>query len=199
MKVLAFDLGGVLFSFDYAIALKRIENKIGAPKEKIIADLFHGNFGLDFEKGLSSSHDFYLKFKKSFSASLSYDEFTNAWCEIFFPQEEVINLVKRLSLKYPIYLISNINELHFDYLYQRHAQVFSLFKELILSFKVNSAKPERKIYEALGAAAETEFKNIIYIDDRQDLISTAKHFDLQCIQFMDYSQLVNDLKSLGVE
>ena len=198
MKVLAFDLGNVIFGFDYTIALEKIKHKMGASIEKIIEEFYCHDFTLPFEKGLVSGHDFYLDFKKTFSADFNYQEFTDIWCKIFFPIPEVIDLVRKLKKKYSIYMISNINELHFDYLLQEYPEVFSLFDGLILSFKVKSIKPEIKIYQALKDACGVEFNNIVYIDDRADLIEAARRLNLHCIQFIDHSKLIDDLCSLDI-
>lgn len=197
-KTFAFDLGGVLFGFDYTIALSKIENKMEASIDEVIDRLYLKDFGLNFEKGLLSSEQFYLNFKEAFGATLNFDEFVDAWCDIFYPQVQVIDLVRNLKGKYPIYLISNINQLHFEFLYNRFAQVFDVFDGLILSFKVKSVKPEFEIYKALKDKAGADFEDIIYIDDRKDLIDAAKNFNLQCIQFSSHTQLLNDLKGLGV-
>ncbi|MCK4520236.1 MAG: hypothetical protein KAT96_03655 [Candidatus Omnitrophica bacterium] len=197
-KVLAFDLGRVLFDFDYNIALDKIKDKINVSIERVIDELFENDFGLNFEKGLVSADEFYSHFKSTFGAVLTYEHFCDVWCKIFSPKDKMINLVKRLKADYPLYLISNINVLHFNYLYGEYPQVFSLFRELILSFKVKSVKPESLIYQALKDAAGVEFKDIIYIDDREDLISKAKDFSLQCLQFTSFGQLLEDLKNLGI-
>ena len=197
-KVIAFDLGRVLFDFDYSIALNKIKDEISVPVGKVIDELFENDFGLNFEKGLVTAQEFYCHFKDTFKATLTYEYFTDIWCAIFSPKDEVIDLVKRLRVNYPLYLISNINELHFDYLYGEYPQVFSLFKELILSYKIKSVKPERLIYQALKNRAKVEFEDIIYIDDRKDLIVKARNFNLQCIQFVNFDQLLGDLEALGV-
>jgi len=198
MKTLAFDLGNVIFGFDYNIALRQIEDKMEASIDTIIEEFYRNDFTLPFEKGLITGEEFYLNFKNRFLADLDYHEFVDVWCKIFFPIPEIIDLVKKLKKDYSLYLISNINKLHFDYLYKEYAQIFSLFDGLVLSFKVKSVKPEIKIYEALKNVSRAEFKNIIYIDDRADLIAAAKRLNLQCIQFIDHAKLINDLKALDI-
>lgn len=197
-KVLAFDLGRVLFDFDYNIALDKIKNEINVSGEKVIDELFENDFGLNFEKGLVTALEFYRHFKDTFKADLTYTRFADIWCKIFSPKDKVIDLARRLGSDYPLYLISNINQLHFDYLHDEYPQVFSLFRELILSFKVKSVKPEKLIYQILKDRAEVEFRDIIYIDDRKDLIAKAGEFGLQCIQFVSFDQLLGDLGALGV-
>ena len=165
----------------------------------MIEQLRENKFGLSFEKGLIGPHEFYEDFKSKFQAKLTYDEFASIWCDIFYLHTDVINLVEKLTRTYSLYLISNINELHFNFLDQRYREVFELFNGLILSYKVKSIKPEEEIYYALRTMADTNFNNIIYIDDRKDLIEAASLLDLQCIQFKDYDSLLNNLSSLGVE
>jgi putative hydrolase of the HAD superfamily len=199
MKCFAFDLGRVLFDFDYSIALEKIKDKIGVSAEKITQELFYNNFADDFEKGLISDYDFYLKFKNEFHAALDYQEFITIWCDIFTPKYEVIDLVSKLRVIYPVYLISNINELHFNFLHQQYPQVFTLFDGLVLSFRTKSLKPETQIYAELKRMSGRDYEKIIYIDDRQDLIAKAKDLSLNCIKFTDFKALRERLDALAVE
>jgi hydrogenase maturation protease len=183
----------VLFDFDYSLALNKIKDRIGVPAEKIIHDLFYNRFADDFEKGLISSYDFYLKFKQEFRVSIEYEEFIEVWCDIFTPKYEVIDLVDRLRIIYPVYLISNINELHFDFLHKKYPHVFSLFDGLILSFKTKSLKPEEEIYVELKRVSAKNYESIVYIDDREDLLNEAKELNLDCIRFTNLNQLKTEL------
>lgn len=196
-KAFAFDLGKVLFDFDYSLALEKIKDKLGVSPNCVIDALFFDDFALDFEKGIISGYDFYLKFKESFKAKISYSEFVDSWCRIFSPNNTVVELIRRLRILYPVYLISNINELHFDYLYQQWKEIFLLFDKLFLSFKIKAVKPEKKIYEELFKEGFLP-EEIIYIDDRQDLIEEGKKLGLRCIQFRDSKDLIKDLEKDGI-
>lgn len=198
-KVLAFDLGNVLFDFDYNIGLELLKGKIGVSPEIIIEELFCKDFSLDFEKGLVSEEDFYLRFKKAFKATVEKDEFFYAWSGIFSKKDDTIKLLKRLQHNYPLYLISNICKPHYDYLYGNHREIFELFDDLILSYKVKSVKPEKEIYEALRKKCGAEFSDIIYIDDRPELIEESKKLGLKGIQFINTKELISQLQSLGIE
>lgn len=198
MKCLAFDLGRVLFDFDYSIALNKIKDKIGVSPEKIIHDLFYNDFAADFEKGLVSGQEFYRRFADEFRAQIEYEEFIEAWCDIFTPKYEIIDLVDRLRAIYPVYLISNINALHFDFLHKKYPQVFSLFDDLILSFRIKSLKPEKAIYAELKKISGKNYEQITYIDDREDLITQAKELNLNCIMFHDYKKLTASLQASDI-
>ncbi|MCK9615702.1 MAG: hydrogenase maturation protease [Candidatus Omnitrophica bacterium] len=193
MKCLAFDLGKVLFDFDYGIALRKIETKIKVQPKEIINQLFFNDFAKDFEKGLVSTRDFYEKFKNAFKLSLTYEEFIDTWCDIFSLNKDVASLIEKLSYIYPVYLISNINELHFEYLHKNYPNVFSFFDELILSYKVKSLKPEKEIYQQLKDKSGYKYEDIIYVDDRPDLICEAKELNLKCINFTGFNELLAEL------
>lgn len=198
MRCLAFDLGRVVFDFDYNLALDKMKHKMFTPKEEIIEAFFYRDFTLDFEKGIISPGEFYQKFKEVFKCPLSCEDFYEAWNIIFSPNKEVINLIKNLTIAYPVYLISNINKAHFDHLYRNFEDVFSLFKGLILSYKVKSVKPEEKIYQELVSLSGFKPEEIIYIDDREDLISEAGKLGFDSIRFLGQEQLVKELKERGI-
>lgn len=197
-KVLAFDLGNVLFAFDYRRALNKIKDRMKLTIPEVIYSLYNKNFTIPFEKGLVSGEEFHRSFVSEFGVELTYEEFHQIWCEIFFPITEVIELARNIKKRYRLYLISNINQLHFEYLFEEYHDVFALFEKLILSYQLKSVKPELKIYQALAKAAGTSFADIIYIDDRQDLIVEANKLGINCIQFIDYQQLVGQLNKLGL-
>ena len=196
--VLAFDLGNVVFNFDYNIALEKIKDKLGVTPKEVIRELYYNNFTIPFEKGLVSGYAFYLNFKKTFLAKLTYKKFIDIWCKIFWPNHQTVNLIKNLKYNFPIYLISNINRLHFDYLYREYPYIFSLFQELILSFQVKYVKPEIQIYQTLQEKTGVDFKKTIYIDDRLDLIQEAQKLGLKCLLFTNAKKLTQDLKILNI-
>lgn len=197
-KAIAFDLGNVIFDFDYLLALKKMAGKAEAEPQDFLDEFFCRDFGIDFEKGLINPGDFFRKFKKRFKFSGGFGEFSEAWNSVFRLNKNTLKIIDSLKDNYPLYLISNINEMHFNYLYKNYPEIFSLFKKLILSFKVKSVKPERRIYEYLRDCSGEDFENIIYIDDRLELIEKAKKIKLCCIRFKNSQDLIRRLKVLGL-
>ncbi len=198
MRCLAFDLGKVVFDFDYGVALERIRGKIKASSEEVIEELFYRDFAADFERGKVSSQDFYEKFIRRFGGNLKFDEFKDIWSRIFTPQTEIISLIEKLRILYPTYLISNINELHFNYLYREFPSVFSLFDGMVLSFQVKEIKPAQEIYEELRDISSCSFEEIVYIDDRRELIEGASSLGIKGIIYMSPEQLVDELTRKGI-
>ena len=197
-KCFAFDLGRVIFDFDYYLALKHIEDKVDLPTEKIHDLLFNAYITADFERGLLSGKGFYNYFKKLTGLKLSYAEFLPVWNNIFSPKLEMIEFIKNLQPFYYLVLISNINRLHFEGLLAKYPFIFSLFDQLVLSYKVKAIKPEEKIYKEMINAGGGNVKEIIYIDDRWDLVLSAQKQGIKAIQFNSLKRLISILKSQGV-
>lgn len=198
IKGLAFDLGRVLFDFDYQKFLSKIEDKIKISTHEIMDFLYHDRFVEDFEKGLIFAEDFYKIFKDKTRLALNYEDFIPLWCDIFTLNSGTLSLIKCLKPLYKVFLISNINRVHFQFLKQGYPDIFSLFDEQILSFELKCTKPSKKIYDRLVSKSGLSRNELVYIDDRVDLIEEAKKQSLNCITFKDIEQCKKELLKFGV-
>ncbi len=198
IKVIAFDLGGVLFNFDYNIALNKMTEKMDVSAKEVLKALFIENFAEDFEAGKVEPDEFYFRFKQRTGLSLSYKEFIPLWCDIFTLKDRTVSLIKKLKSAYKIFLISNINILHYEFLKLGYPEVFSLFNGKVLSFLSGEVKPSPLIYDELLERASCRKEELVYIDDREDLISSAENQGFKSVQFLNAGQCIEELSSLGI-
>lgn len=202
-KVVVFDLGKVIFDYD----LNLISNALSkySTKEFIFKDMnsfIYQNKELFFkyERGQISSIDFYKQMLTLLSLqNLSFEEFSKIWNEIFSPMQDVIDLICSLSKRYNLALLSNTNQLHFDYLYQKYGDFFMNFKKLHLSYLMNSRKPESAIYEQVIKEHNVTPANIFFTDDNQENIYSAMFMGIKAYHFKNISKLKQDLESFGIE
>jgi putative hydrolase of the HAD superfamily len=201
IKAVIFDLGRVLIDFDHGIAAKKAAACCDKTPKEIFDFLFDSQLTVLFEEGKISSPDFFHKVKEGLNLNLSYEGFLPIWNEIFFQTEDnraVYDLVKSLKWPYKLVLLSNINELHFKYLKSKFP-LFGHFHHVLLSFEINSIKPEPLIYkralEILGLLPQEVF----YTDDRQELIQAARSLGIQGFVFRTAAQLKKDLFNAGVK
>ncbi|MBD3263902.1 MAG: HAD hydrolase-like protein [Candidatus Omnitrophica bacterium] len=198
-RIIAFDLGNVIFNFDYTIAFEKLKGFSRPRNMKPIEDFLCRNFSLDFEKGLLTPREFYKEFSREFLFRASFEDFKQAWNSIFWVNHPVPVLLEKLSKTYPLYLISNINELHFENIRSKYPEIVNLFSGLVLSFRIKSIKPQKAIYASLRDVCQREYREIIYIDDRLELIEAAGRMGIVSLHFKDYASLVKDLKGIGVK
>jgi putative hydrolase of the HAD superfamily len=202
-KVIIFDLGKVIFDYDLSLISKALseyssEKCLFGNMEHFIVT--HIDLFSKYEKGLISSQDFYksmidlLKLK-----SLSFDKFCDIWNNIFTPIQDVIDLIISLSYSYELALLSNTNELHFDFLYKKYPDVFLNFKKLHLSYLMNARKPDKEIYEQVIKFHNAEPQNIFFTDDNNENIYSAMVMGIKAFQFKNIVKLRQDLESFGIE
>lgn len=202
-KVIVFDLGKVVFDYDINIISNSLskyssDNKLFNNMETFMfsnEELF-----VKYEKGLISSVDFYKRISDLLSLNnLSFEKFSDIWNEIFTPINDVIDLINILSKKYELSLLSNTNDLHFEYLYKKYIDVFNKFKNLHLSYKMKMRKPDTEIYENIIRFYNVEPENIFFTDDNKKNVEVAQKVGLSAFVFENLSKLKIDLKNFGIE
>jgi putative hydrolase of the HAD superfamily len=196
-----FDLGRVVVDFDhFPIAQKLLETAVEPGflhAEEVFQWLFHPSRGVccAFDSGKISPEGFYREICEKFGLSISFLEFTKIWNDIFSENEEVTEMVKELSGNIPLYVISNTNSLHFEYIAERFP-VLELFDARILSYKEGVCKPEEKIFRAALSRSGTEPDRSVYIDDIEAFIRAAEGLGFNGIHFTSAQALKDRLTDL---
>ena len=94
-------------------------------------------------------------------------------------------------------LLSNVSRMHFDYVAKRF-DIIKIFDDLVLSFTVGAMKPERYIFEEAVKRSGSDKSEILYIDDRDDLIKEADLLGIESIKYEGAGKLEEDLKKRGI-
>lgn len=198
-SVILFDLGRVLIDFDHNIAVRRIKNFCSLDEKEIFNLFFDSDLTDRYERGVISSFDFFKEAKKMLKAEISYEEFMPIWNEIFTPHPGMYEIVEFLKDNYRLYLISNINKLHFEYLQEKFGDHFKFFSYIFLSYELGLRKPDLRIYNLIIDYISTRPQNIIYTDDRVELIDAAKKIGIDAFQFVSVPSFKQELLKRNVE
>ena len=112
----------------------------------------------------------------------------------------MFRLVKRLQGRYPLYLLSNTNDIHLNYFTAQYP-VFASFSDAVYSHRVGCMKPERTIYEIAARQFGVEPGETVFIDDLPANIAAARAFGFHAIQYdhRQHQHLIEELAALGVE
>lgn len=129
---------------------------------------------------------------------VAYDEFVPMYGDIFTEIPGTVALLRQLTARYPLYLLSDTNEIHFGFV-RKTMDVVGIFDELILSYEMGVMKPNPRIYaEALrrsGVSADA----CVFIDDRLPNVEGARQVGIRGIHFRSPDQCATDLRQLGVK
>ncbi len=196
-RVVVFDLGKVIFDYDIEKMAKKLV-EFSREKEPDFTAIYPPTFL--YEKGQISSQKYYGEVVRLLKLeNLSFEKFSEIWNEIFTANDDVIEIIKDISQKNNVALLSNTNELHFEYLYNLNKEFFdTCFKKLHVSYLMNARKPEKAIYKQVIAFHKVSPKNIFFTDDVSDNIEAAKAQGISAFLFESAEKLKKDLETFGI-
>ncbi len=197
IKTIIFDLGNVLVNFDHSIAARKLSRKSPYSIKEIYNLIFDSDIVSKYETGRIKTDAFYRGMKTLLGFDLNICEFRKIWDEIFFPNPETEKIVRKLKKKFRLILLSNINHSHYEHIRQRFP-ILGEFDRIILSYRVGARKPDLKIYDKAIKEAKCLPREIVYIDDRADLIEAAKRLGINSLRFRNCTHLKKDLLKFGI-
>lgn len=179
-----FDLGNVILDIDYQSTIKAFE-KIGIENASILYSKSSQTKIFDqLETGKITKEDFILEIQKIISKA-SKSEIINAWNAIIKDlPESRIDILKKLKDKFSIFLLSNTNSIHIDYIVKKigerkYDEFYNLFDKVYYSHEVKLRKPDPNIFKLVINENNLKIKNTLFIDDSIQHINSAKKLGLQ--------------------
>jgi len=198
IAAVAFDLGNVLVKVDHLRFCRGLAELAGWPPQEIYAAVFQSGLEHGYDRGRLSSREFHRRLQARFRLDLPFPRFRNLWNEIFDPLEDMQEVVARLARRYPLYLLSNTNPLHFRYVREHFASLLKHFRALILSYRAGSRKPEAAIFQALLREVGLPAARILYIEDNEDFVAAARTHGLTAWIFVSPQDFKERLTVAGL-
>lgn len=197
IRLIAFDLGNVLVQVDHGLFCRRLAVAAGVDPATVFKVVFQSHLEPGFDTGKLTPREFHARIMATFGLELDFAEFASWWNDIFLPLPAMEDLVAQLAGRLPLFLLSNTNILHFDYI-RANYPVIKYFNRLLLSFELGCRKPEAAIYQALIEAAGLPPEQVLFIDDRLDFVNAARSHKLQVWHFQGPEHLRQELSRQGL-
>lgn len=201
MKALIFDMGGVLVDLDMDACRNAFKYDLGFDEIEQILDPCHqkGVIG-DLEEGRITGNEFRDYVIAGSRPGVTYEDVNQAFYKILVgiaPYK--IDMLRKLSQKYDIYMLSNNNEVAI----KRSREMFeeggfsmdSDFKKCYLSYQMKMLKPSEGFYKAVISDIGLPASEMVFIDDSQRNVDAAVAAGLPAIYYKpgsDLSQLLAD-------
>ncbi|MDE2448942.1 MAG: HAD-IA family hydrolase [Gammaproteobacteria bacterium] len=131
------------------------------------------------------------------SRPMNLDAAHASWVDMFELQPEMVELARRLSGRYRVYLLSNIGDLHWTHL-SREYQLHRIGHGALPSFEAGVMKPHDGIYVEAERRFSLTPAETVFIDDRAENIATARRRGWHGIVHGGYGTTVESLRELGV-
>jgi putative hydrolase of the HAD superfamily len=185
-KNIVFDLGNVLLNID-TDRVKTAFVQLGvtdlAEKFKSLndADVFNR-----YETGKINTEEFCTAIRNQSNIPLTDDKIIGAWNQILLDYRlPTIYRVKELKQQYRLFLLSNTNAAHLEWIQKEAAdklglnQLDDLFEKAYYSHLVGMRKPDAEIYRYMLLDAGIQAQETLFIDDLEVNIASAGAVGIQ--------------------
>lgn len=171
IKNLIIDFGGVLIDLDRQRCIENFK-RLGLPDVEIVLDIYHQqDFFQKYEKGLITSAEFRDVIREKIGKPVTDAQIDDAWNSflVSIPAAK-LDLLLNLRKDYVVYLLSNTNEIHWQWSCQ-HAfpyktfRVENYFEHIYLSYEMNMAKPDAEIFQKVLDDTGIIPAETLFIDD----------------------------------
>jgi putative hydrolase of the HAD superfamily len=198
-----FDLGKVLVQFDRQIAYRRLhpfvpdENKpLLTHRSHELERMLHGP-AVELESGRMPFDVFSGRVQNLLGLSMPAQELWHIWCDIFTPDEAMIELGTRLSNAYGAWLASNTSQVHYEWILERFPHV-GFFRDAALSYELGIMKPDPRYFERACDKFGIEPAHALFIDDLKANVLGAEKAGLNAVVFHNRHQLLHDMHRFGL-
>lgn len=199
IRAFLFDVGNVLLKFDFSKALRAVAAESAVANETEALGLID-QIKVSYEDGQIDRPTFLRGVFDVLKFSGTEASFIKAWEDIFEPNEPMVALVEQLAGKFPLYLLSNTNDIHREY-FLRQYPFFRHFGGGTYSDTARASKPGREIYEIACREHGLAARETFFIDDLLPNIETARGLGFQThhYHFDRHFDLLSALRAAEIE
>ena len=200
VRNIIFDLGNVILSID--TKLSEIEfARFGLTNFKRLYTLASQEEIFDrLEIGKISPDEFYQEFRQITKVNLPDRIIKNCWNALILDfRKDTIELLQKLRVKYRTFLLSNTNEIHYDFYTEKLKNDFNidgleeLMEKAFFSHKIGMKKPHREVFDFVISEADLVPDETLFIDDNKENVAEAKKLGIHTILLRD-----NNLENLSI-
>ena len=201
IKLIIFDLGKVIVDFSRVDIAKGLAGysmlQHYQNPDNIMTYLFDTGYEIirQYEEGHIGSQEFFNHVADVFSLNMSFEQFKVVWSEIFVENDGIAGLIESLKKNFPLLLLSNTNELHFEYI-KNQFPIIHKFDEWILSYKIGKMKPDPEIYRTALSRAGVKPDDAIFIDDIAEYVLAAREMGINGVEFKSVEQITKEIKEM---
>lgn len=180
IKNLIIDFGGVLIDLDRQRCLDNF-SKLGMSDVESLLDIYHQqDFFQKYEKGLITTAEFRDVIRSKTEKPVTDAQIDDAWNSFLMniPAYK-LDLLLNLRKDYVVYLLSNTNELHWEWSCKhvfpyKTFRVEDYFEHIFLSYKMKMAKPDAGIFQKVLDETGIVPQETLFIDDSDANCRTAE-------------------------
>ena len=195
IKVLVFDLGGVVIEIDWEQAFRS-----WAEYTPLSLDEIRERFQMDaaykeHERGKMSRTAYFAHLRDVLEFAGDDEALMHGWNAILVGEvKETVNVLRALKTRIPLYLLTNSNPTHETAWRARFPTTIELFTEVFVSSSLGHRKPEPLAFEAAARKIGVDLSSILFFDDTMENIEGARIAGLQAVHVTKPSDISRVLR-----
>ena len=190
-----FDLGGVIIHIDYKATIRAFEDLGHSDFHNVYSQAQQAGLFDDLETGKISGQRFVNELLPYLKVGTSPNKVVAAWnAMIGSVPKERLALLQKVREKYPVYLLSNTNELHMQAVHRSWNEasekpMSDYFNHIYLSHEIGMRKPNADIFAFVCHENKLNPAETLFIDDTLQHIEGARACGLQTVHLTDFALL----------
>lgn len=192
MKNIIFDLGNVLINYDFELFFE----KLGYTKyERSLREAHDLIFA--FECGEMTIEAFLKELQSIYKPGMDAEDFKDAWCDVFWANDELLDIIPGLATDHRLMILSNNDELHFPYIWERYLKLHIFEMEnIMITSRLGYIKPDIRVYQEAVSRYDFKWEDSIFIDDVKINTEVAEKLGAKTIWHQDNNETIEALKEL---
>lgn len=200
VEVVLFDLGGVVFEFDWQRAFD-VWSVASGVAPGVLAERFTKRGAYErFERGELTRDEYFSILEHQLGIDIGSDAVAEGWNSIFGPLipgiTEVIAAVRNTPLR--MAALSNTNTAHAAVFGPRYAAALADIGRILASHELRARKPEPACYRAACERLGTAPEHVLFFDDLSRNVDAARAFGMQAVRVGGTDDVCRALSHIGV-
>jgi glucose-1-phosphatase len=182
VKVLLFDIGGVILEISFAKVLETWGKTANVDSNELKTRFTLDSFYEQLECGEITASAYFATLRNSLSVSLTDEQFTEGWNAVILGEVSGIKpLLREAKKSFPLYAFSNTNFTHLEYVMRHYADTLGLFEKLFTSCEMGKRKPTKEAFEMVTKEMGVPANEILFFDDLPQNVEGARKAGLQAV------------------
>lgn len=199
VDALLFDFGGVLVDIDFRSTFAAWAGAAGTDTDTIANRWQFGGAHNVYECGQMEFGAYCDHLRAMLEVDLPDATLLQGWMALIRePMPGIRELLAALARQIPLYLFSNTNQVHWDYVSGRFADLLQPFSGIFLSHELGLRKPDAAAFECVAQSMATPARRIAFFDDFEPNVSGARASGLQAFLVKGTTDVVRHLEGIGI-
>lgn len=197
VDAIVFDLGGVILEIDFGRVFSVWAGYAGVTPESI-RERFRMDAAYErHERGEITAREYFASLRNSLGLLLSDAQFEAGWVEVVRGEiPGIAQLIAQAAQRWPLYVFSNTNAMHYSHWGPSHAGLLRRFRRLFMSHEIGLRKPEAHAFRHIAAEIGVDLPNILFFDDTAENVEAAQSLGMQAILVRGTGDMQNILAGI---